>query len=195
MEHPGAVRRVTAVEYEDFLADKRLLAPSSGVDVRPDALSPMLFPFQRDIVRWALRKGRAAIFADTGLGKTFMQLEWARLTGERALILAPLSVARQTVAESQKLGVDVIYARRQEDAGAITVTNYEMVDHFDLHAFGAVVLDESSILKATEGVTRNRLIVAFRLTPYRLCCTATPAPNDIGEITNHAEFLGVMARR
>lgn len=183
------------VTYRSFLATKRPVVEASGRDVPPSAIHPLLFPHQRDLVRWALRKGRSAIFADTGLGKTFMQLEWARLTGERTLILAPLSIARQTVHEAEKLGLDVRYARSQADAGQITITNYEMLHHFDAEAFGAVVLDESSILKATEGVYRNRLIEVFANTPYRLCCTATPAPNDIQEITNHSAFLGIMPRR
>lgn len=183
------------VDYERFLVKKRFVAPVSGIDVGDGDINQKLFPFQRDLVRWALRKGRSAIFADTGLGKTFMQIEFARLSGQPTLILAPLSVARQTVSEAQKLGVEVIYARSQADAGKITITNYEMAERFDPRAFGAVVLDESSILKATAGATRNKLIEMFCDTQYRLCCTATPAPNDIQEITNHAEFLGVMKRR
>jgi superfamily II DNA or RNA helicase len=168
----------------------------TGIDVPATAVNPSLFPHQRDLARWALRKGRAAIFADTGLGKTRMQLEWARLTRERTLILAPLSIARQTVREADAIGIDAQYSRSQADAaGQITVTNYEMLHAFDPAAFGAVVLDESSILKATEGVYRNMLIDVFANTPFRLCCTATPAPNDIAEITNHSAFLGIMPRR
>lgn len=183
------------IDYQSFLRDKRFLAPTSGVEIEEHKINPKLFPFQRDLVRWALRKGRSAIFADTGLGKTFMQIEVARLSNERALILAPLSVARQTVSEAKKIDVEVVYARSQDRAGQITVTNYEMADRFDPDKFGMIILDESSILKATEGATRNRLIEMFRETPKRLCCTATPAPNDIQEITNHAEFLGIMKRR
>ena len=181
--------------YSAFLHGKRAIAPATGIDVNPDAIHPALFPHQRDLTRWALRKGRAAIFADTGLGKTRMQLEWARLTGQRTLILAPLSIARQTVREAAKIDIDLTFARSQADAGWLTVTNYEMLHHFDPEAFGAVVLDESSILKATEGVYRSRLIEAFERTPFRLACTATPAPNDIAEITNHSAFLGIMPRR
>lgn len=181
--------------YTTFLHGKRAVAPATGIEVNPDAIHPALFPHQRDLTRWALRKGRAAIFADTGLGKTRMQLEWARLTGQRTLILAPLSIARQTVREAAKIDLDLTFARAQADAGWLPVTNYEMLHHFDPEAFGAVVLDESSILKATEGVYRNRLIEAFERTPFRLACTATPAPNDIAEITNHSAFLGIMPRR
>lgn len=180
--------------YADFLIAKTAIAHGEGVTVDDADINPVLFPFQRDLTRWALRKGRAAIFADTGLGKTFMQVEWARLTGERTLIAAPLSVARQTVAEAMRLGVEVKYARSQADAGQITITNYEMLDHFAAAAFGAIVLDESSILKSYDGKTRTRLIEQFRNTPLRLCCTATPAPNDIAELANHAEFLGILTR-
>lgn len=181
------------MRYEDFLARKRSMVPAQGIDVRNSDIHPMLFAFQRDLVRWALRKGRAAIFADTGLGKTFMQLEWARLTHGRTLIIAPLSVAQQTVAEAKKIGLRVTYTRGEVHNG-LNITNYEMVQHFDPGAFGAVVLDESSILKALDGKTRQKLTRMFADTPFKLCCTATPAPNDIAEIANHAEFLGIMTR-
>lgn len=183
------------MHYEEFLKSKRLIVPSVGISVADSDIHSVLFPFQRDLVRWALRKGRAAIFADCGLGKTFMQLEWARLLGERALIIAPLSVARQTVGEARKLGLTIHYTRSGDDLiDGINITNYEMIGHFDAEGFGAVVLDESSILKGLTGKTRQRLTGMFASTPYRLCCTATPAPNDIAEIANHAEFLGIMTR-
>lgn len=179
--------------YADFLATKRRVVHDAGRVVEPEAVHPSLFPFQRAIVCWALRKGRAAIFADTGLGKTRMQVEWARLTGERALILAPLAVAQQTVREAAVLGVEVTYARHQGEASdGITISNYERLHRFDPAAFGAVVLDESSILKAFSGVTKKALVAAFTDTPWRLACTATPAPNDLEELCNHADFLGVM---
>ena len=178
-------------EYADFLTTKRLRVDNVGV-TEPGEVNPLLFPFQRDLVRWAVRKGRAALFADTGLGKTFMQLEWARLIGTPTLIVAPLSVARQTIREASKLGLDVVYSR---DGGVwpLTITNYEMLEHVDPAQFGAVVLDESSILKSLDGKTRRMLTEMFAKTPYRLACTATPAPNDIAEIGNHAEFLGIMS--
>ena len=142
--------------------------------------------------------GRCAIFNDTGLGKTFMQVEWARLmsAGGRALIVAPLAVSRQTVREAAKLDVPVRYVRGQEQVNGegIFITNYEMVSSFDPSGFVAVVLDESSILKALDGKTRKRLTEMFTGTAYRLCCSATPAPNDFAEIGNHAEFLGIMTR-
>lgn len=184
---------MSALSYSEFLGQKRHVAPSLGVDVADNDLHPSLFPHQRDLTRWALRKGRCALFCDTGLGKTRMQLEWARLCGERTLILAPLSVARQTVAEAAAMGIEARYARSQSEAGShITVTNYEMLHAFDPAAFGAVVLDESSILKAFSGVVKRRLVEAWRGTRYKLCCTATPAPNDVVELCNHADFLEVM---
>jgi len=182
-------------DYQSFLAQKKVIAQTSGIDVRLEDIHPLLFPFQRTLVQWALRKGRAALFADTGLGKSFMQLEWARLTNKRTLILAPLSVAKQTVNEAKKIDVEVHYTRSGKDlAEGINITNYEMLEHFNADDFGAVVLDESSILKSLDGKTRSRLIEMFVDVPFRLCCTATPAPNDIAEIANHAEFLGVMSR-
>ncbi len=179
-------------EYAAFLDSKKLMVAAHGPRIEPTDVHPMLFPFQRDLVAWAVRKGRAALFADTGLGKTLMQLEWARIIGQRTLIVAPLSVARQTTREATKLGLSVHYTRGDVFDG-ISITNYEMIEHFDPANYGAVVLDESSILKALDGKTRRRLTEMFAATPYRLCCTATPAPNDISEIGNHAEFLGVMA--
>jgi len=180
--------------YDDFLASKQIVVYPDGIDVPREAISGALYPFQREIVRWACRKGRAAIFCDTGLGKTRQQLEWAREMGQRTLFVAPLAVAQQTVREAAILGMDLIYARSMEDAGRYTITNYEMVDRFDASQFGAVVLDESSVLKHYENKTRTALIAQFGATPFRLCCTATPAPNDIAELANHAEFLGVMSR-
>jgi DNA modification methylase/superfamily II DNA or RNA helicase len=181
------------MNYSKFLGTKNIRTQSTGVDVAISDIHKKLFPFQRDVTRWACKKGRAAIFLDTGLGKTFVQLEWARLMGERTLIIAPLSVARQTVREAVKIGIDVKYVRHQSeiDDGQIYITNYEMIDEFDSAQFSAVVLDESSILKSLDGKTRRKLIDMFRDTKYRLACTATPAPNDQSEIGNHAEFLGI----
>ena len=183
------------MSYSDFLAAKRRVESPKGLE-RIGDLSSVLFPWQRSIVRWALRKGRAAIFADCGLGKTFMQLEWARSLGGRVLILAPLCVAEQTVDEAMKLGIIVRYARNAVEAiGAqLVITNYERLGDFDLSDYAGVVLDESSILKAFDGAMRNALIAACANVRYRLCCTATPSPNDIAELANHAEFLGFMTR-
>ena len=183
-------------DYQEFLNAKRLVVRPSGKVIVESDINPALYPFQRDLVKWATRKGRCAIFADTGLGKTFMQLEWARLIAQRCLVVAPLSVARQTVREAVKIDCDVRYVRSQNDVGnrGIYITNYEMVERFDAALFDAVVLDESSILKSLDGKTRKQLTAMFAGTDYRLCCTATPAPNDIAEIANHAEFLGIMSR-
>ena len=183
------------MDYSDFLASKRRLF--QGVGTRTDAPLPApLYSWQAAIVRWALRKGRSAIFADCGLGKTFMQVAWAQALGCRVLILAPLCVAEQTVREAAKLGILVRYAGSQTDVGEaqIAITNYERLEKFDANSFGGVVLDESSILKSFDGKTRTRLIDTFAGTRYRLCCTATPSPNDLAELGNHAEFLGLMTR-
>jgi superfamily II DNA or RNA helicase len=181
-------------EYADFLAAKAITSPLAGLtDVPP--LSAHLFPFQADIVRWALKRGRAAIFADCGMGKTPMQLEWARHIPGNVLILAPLAVASQTVKEGDKFGIAVRYCRDQSTVEpGITITNYEMLDHFEPDYFAGVVLDESSILKSYDGATRTAIIEAFAQTPYRLACTATPAPNDYMELGNHAQFVGSMSR-
>lgn len=182
--------------YADFLAAKQRRVAPVGPPVEPGEVHPMLHEWQREIVAWAVRTGRAAIFADCGLGKTFMQLEWARLISARTLIVAPLSVARQTIREASKIDHVVRYVRDPDDVDSdgLWITNYEMVDRFDPSQFSAVVLDESSILKNVEGSTRQRLTAMFADTPYRLACTATPAPNDVAELCNHAEFLGVMPR-
>jgi hypothetical protein len=184
-------------EYNDFLQARVVAAAAVGFDVAEDALNPQAFQFQRDIVRWALRRGRAAIFAGCGLGKTLMQLDWAanvhRHTGGDVLILCPLAVARQTEAEGQKFGVPVQVCRTQKDVRpGVNIANYEMLSHFDTGHFAGVVLDESGILKSYMGKTKQALIEAFSRTPYRLCCTATPAPNDHLELGNHAQFLGIM---
>jgi DNA modification methylase/superfamily II DNA or RNA helicase len=181
-------------EYSEFLKTKRLMVQSVGKEVKPDALNATLFPFQRDLVVWACRKGRAAIFADTGLGKTRISLEIARLLELKTLIVAPLSVAKQTIREGEKIGVAVVYSNDGIAASTITITNYEHVHKFDAKLFDVVMLDESSILKALTGKIRKAVTDQFKQTKYRFCFTATPAPNDITEIANHAEFLGVMSR-
>jgi len=181
--------------YQSFLASKTPQTAPIGVVVAHEDIHPASKDHQFAIVAWAVRQGRAAIFADTGLGKTLMLLEWARLISKRAtIIIAPLSVARQTVREGERWGIPVRYVRSNDDVTepGIYVTNYELADRFDADLFDAVVLDESSILKSLDGKTRQRLTAQFSETPYRLCCTATPAPNDIAEIGNHAEFLGIM---
>lgn len=182
--------------YSEFLAAKATRYTADGIDVGRDQIHPMLHDWQAEVVVWACRTGRAALFEDCGLGKTFQQVEWLRLMtrGGKGLIVAPLSVARQTVREAVKLGVDLTYTRSQPQGQGLFITNYEMVEHFDLPAFSAVVLDESSILKNVDGRTRQRLTDSITDVPYRLACTATPAPNDVAELTNHAEWLGRMPR-
>lgn len=183
--------------YHDFLARKAIIDPPTGLESPPD-LPASLFPFQRDIVKWALKRGRAAVFAGTGLGKSFMELAWAdavcRSTGRKVLHLAPLAVSAQMVREADKFGI----AARQVATGAdvqpgVSITNYQKLDHFDLSEFGGVILDESSILKSSDGKFRTRLIEQCSDIPFRLAATATPAPNDFMELGNHAEFLGVMS--
>ena len=180
--------------YGKFLERKQVTNIDVGLDTIP-LLNDMLYDFQHDLVMWALRRGRAALFCDCGLGKTPMQLEWAKHVPGNVLILAPLAVSMQTVAEGRKFGIEVNYRRDQtEVTEGITITNYEMLDHFDPSFFNGIVLDESSILKSFTGKIRNNIIDSFSQTPFRLACTATPAPNDYMELGNHAEFLGVMSR-
>jgi hypothetical protein len=184
--------------YREFLERKMPRAMESGF--RPFYLPESLFPFQKDTVSWGVRRGRAALFEDCGLGKTVQQLSWAQQIVEKTsapvLIMAPLAVGRQTVNEGARFGIDATLAEdgsQVSDAG-IYVTNYEKLHRFDPSVFKGVALDESSILKAYDGKTRTLIIESFKSTPYRLACTATPAPNDYMELGNHSEFLGVMSR-
>ena len=185
-------------EYECFLREKEVRAEDSGFEAKE--LNGHLFDYERDVVMWALRKGKAALFEDCGLGKTIQQLAWAEKvrehTGKSVLIVAPLSVAHQTVKEAEKFGIRARYAADGEacrEAGIYT-TNYERIEKFDAGAFSGVVLDESSILKDYTSSTKQMLVEKFQKTPFRLCCTATPSPNDWMELGNHAEFLGIMTR-
>ncbi len=179
--------------YAAFLEKKKRVAGAVGL--RADTLPSQLFDWQAVIVRWALRKGRAAIFADCGLGKTYIQTAWAQAIPGRVLILAPLCVAEQTVREAATMDIPIAYATTGDDSHSqITITNYERMDGFDPDDYAGVVLDESSILKSFDGKTRAKLIDMFQRTKYRLCCTATPSPNDISELANHAEFLGLVTR-
>lgn len=184
-------------DYAAFLAAKTRRVGDLGHEIDAGDVNATLHDWQNELVRWAVKRGRAALWADTGLGKTFMQLEWARLSGERSLIVAPLAVCAQTVREAAKLGIDATYVRDGADAKGpgVWVTNYEMTPHFDPTTLDAVVLDESSVLKDVTTKTRDRMIAEFATVPYRLACTATPAPNDTAELCNHAEFLGVATRR
>lgn len=185
--------------YIEFIESKTKRFEDHGIDVELEELNPKLFEYEADIVKWALKKGRAAIFADCGLGKTAMQLEWANIlckkTNGNVLILAPLAVAQQTKNEAMMFGIDVNIATDSKGIlPGINITNYEKLEKFNADDFIGVVLDESSILKSFTGKTRNKLIHDFYNTPFKLCCTATPAPNDFVELGNHSEFLGVMTR-
>jgi DNA modification methylase len=188
------------MSYENFLKNKIKTFNSCGFDADDMLIPEKLFPFQKAIVKWALKKGRAAIFADTGLGKSFMQVAWAnavhQYSGNRVLIVAPLCVAPQTVQEADKLGVNVKYVREMVNDTGIFITNYEMIENFreaiDKGYFDGIVLDESSILKHQDSKTRAKIIDIARDIPYRLSCTATPSPNDFMELGSQAEFLGIM---
>ena len=187
-------------QYTDFLSRKAIRVEKSGFAVEDSELNPMLFDWQRAIVKWALQRGKAAIFADCGLGKTPMQLEWAKHvnlhTGLPVLILAPLAVAEQTSREGEKFGIRVkVVTHQAEIENGVNVTNYEKLHHFSPEFFGGIVLDESSILKGWDGKTRLALTEFASGIPFRLPCTATPAPNDLEELTRHAEFLGVMQEK
>lgn len=186
------------MSYSDYIARKLGTTPATGI---ADGFSVpgSLFPHQSALTAWAIRRGRAAIFADTGLGKSRMQLAWAdavqRYTKRPVLILAPLAVAQQTVAEARSIGMDAVHARDREHAySSIVVTNYERLHRFIPDQFGGVVLDESSCIKHHDAKTLRTLLDAFRDTPFKLCATATPAPNDWTELGTHAEFLGVCTR-
>lgn len=188
------------IDYQSFVAAKLSRVPPTGLaDVASIMLPTGLFDFQDAMVRWALRRGRAAIFADTGLGKSRMQLAWAdcvrRDTGHDVLILAPLAVAAQTVEEGERIGVRVKQCRDgAEVEPGITITNYDRLHRFDCSRFGAVVLDESSVIKHHTSKTLKTLLETFEQTPFKLCATATPAPNDWVELGTHAQFLGVCTQ-
>lgn len=180
------------MSYQEFLEKKNIEFKGFGFDAV--SVGDMLFPFQKDIVNWACKKGRSAIFADCGLGKTAMQLEWAKQVSQfgNVLIVAPLAVSMQTIREGEKFGVEIQQSRNGDVNSKITITNYEMLSKFDPFIFAGIVIDESSILKSCDGKTRNEIISFCSQINYRLACTATPSPNDFTELGNHAEFLGVM---
>jgi helicase-like protein len=194
----GTRRARGATTYADFVRGKlELDRQTRGFEVDPATINRHAFPFQRDLIVWALATGKAALFAGCGLGKTLMELEWARhvaaATGKPVLILAPLAVAQQTVREGGKFGIPVAYAPDQGAvAGPIVITNYERLDKFNAAAFGGVVLDESGIIKNYSGKLKQRIFAAFRKTRFKLAASATPAPNDHMELGQHAEFLDVL---
>lgn len=187
------------MNYEEFLKSKHKTVQSSGFDIDISELNPCLFEWQRYVVKWALKKGKCSLFEDCGLGKTLQQLEFAaqifRQEKINVLIIAPLAVAKQTQREGEKFGYQVNICRTQDDVKqGINITNYEMIEHFDSNEFVAVILDESSILKHQSSKTRHLLTEKFKNTKYKLCCTATPAPNDFVELGTHAEFLNIMSQ-
>jgi superfamily II DNA or RNA helicase len=187
------------LQYTEFLKTKIKIIPNAGFSVELSDLNKLLFEWQKLIVKWAILKGKCALFLDTGLGKTFCQLEWAnqvfRKIKENILIFAPLAVSYQTQREGEKYGIKVHISRGMNDIKpGINIANYEIMDSFDLSCFGGIVLDESSIIKHFGTKTSSELIKRCRNVKYKLCCTATPAPNDYMELGMHSEFLGVMKR-
>lgn len=190
---------MTLKPYHDLIAAKRIAFQGQGI-ASPPALNAAMFDHQRHATEFALRLGRSALFLDTGLGKSLCALDWGRVivehTNKPALMLAPLAVAQQHAREAEKFGIDAAVVRSEAEMGGkrIYITNYDRLDKFDPSRFGGVILDESSVIKNFTGKTTRALIDAFAKTPFRLACTATPAPNDHTELGTHAEFLGVMRR-
>lgn len=185
------------MRYTDFIRDREQTSSGSGFE--PIELPDCLFPFQRHLTDWALRMGRAAIFADCGLGKTLMQLVWAdnvaRHTGKPVLILTPLAVGQQTIVEGKRFGFDVTRSQDGTPHKWITVTNYERLEHFNADDWGGVDCDESSIIKSFGGKTRKLVTQFMKRVPYRLLCTATAAPNDFHELGTSSEALGYLGYR
>jgi len=187
------------MDYLSFLKEKEILWDGQPIPTSYEP-HPAVFPFQVKIIEWAISKGRAAIFADTGLGKTIMQVELARTisdyTEKPVLIVAPLGVAQQTVQQANDiLDYRICYAKSQDDVlFPVATTNYERLNNFEPNRFGAIILDESSILKSIAGKTKQKLIDNWAGVKYRFAFTATPAPNDIAELANHTAFLGIMSR-
>ncbi|MDD2601285.1 MAG: DNA methyltransferase [Kiritimatiellae bacterium] len=187
------------MDYNEFIAKKHIEYAETGIEIGVDDMNAMLFDWQKQVIRWALRKGKSAIFADCGLGKTAMQLEWANHvhinTGMPVMIIAPLAVSKQTKREGIKFGIDVNLCLSGIDVvNGINITNYERLEKFDCSIFAGIVLDESSILKSFTGKIKKQIIEYFDRTQFKLACTATPSPNDFVELGNHAEFLNIMSR-
>lgn len=185
------------MEYHNFLLKKRIEHKPSGFEV--DTFNPLMMDWQKACVRWSLFKGKSALFEGTGLGKTIQSLEWAshvnRHTDKPVLILAPLAVSKQTKREGEKFGYDVNVCKDSNDLkNGINVTNYEKIKNFNISDIGGIILDESGILKDFAGKTRNYLIEVFSKTPYKLCATATPSPNDYTELGGTSHFLNIMTR-
>lgn len=185
------------MKYKEYIDSRRFEDPKAGFEILNSEMTESLKPHQKYLVKWACAKGRAAIFADTGLGKTRMMCEWARIVSEkngcRVLFLSPLAVAEQTVIEAEYVGMTLQY-EREDTGGNFLITNYEMIQNFDASKFGAIVIDESSILKNFEGSVRLKITKFAEKIPFRLSCTATPSPNDYMELGTQSEFLGIMPR-
>lgn len=187
------------MEYQDFLENKKIRIENKGIDVPIENLNPNLFEWQKHIVKWALKRGKSALFEDCGLGKTIQQLEWANqinlYTQEPVLILAPIAVSYQTLKEGEKFGIKANIAENEKQIiNGINITNYEKLHKFNCNIFSGVCLDESSILKSFSGKIRNQIIELFMNTSFKLACTATPSPNDYEELGNHTEFLNIKTR-
>lgn len=186
------------MNYEEFLKSKHKTVQPSGFDVDISELNPRLFEWQKVTTQWLIRKGKACYFADTGLGKTITELEFAdkvsKKTNGKVLIVTFLTVAIQTESESRKFGYNAKLVRNQSECteNGVYITNYEMLEHFSSDGFTGIVLDESSILKSYMGVTKQKIIKEWGDIEYKLSCTATPSPNNQMEILNQAEFLGIM---
>lgn len=185
------------MKYSEFIKSKEVKIKKKGFD--PIDIHPVLFDFQNAITKWAIKKGRSAVWAGTGLGKSFIQIVWShnvsQHTGGAVLILAPMAIPAQTKKEGAKLGLEINICQSQTDVvPGINITNYEKLHKFDPSAFVGVVLEESSILKNFAGATKQQLIESFKDTDYKLCCSATPSPNDFTEYGNHAEFLNICTR-
>lgn len=187
------------MKYQEFLTKKEIVDQNSGFEIDVKDLNPKLFDFQKTIVKWALMRGRAAVFLPCGSGKTAIQLSFAqevyKKTKGKILILAPLAVTYQTKQEGEKFGIKINVCESSKDIkDGINITNYEKLHKFDPNVFICIILDESSCLKSFTSFTRNQILESFKNTSYRLACSATPSPNDYEELGNHSEFLGIMTR-
>lgn len=183
------------MDYNVFLQSKQHRVFPCGKDIKETDLHPSLFRFQKILCLWAIKQGRAAIFSSTGTGKTRMQLEFARFMGKNVLIVSPLAVAEQTIAEAKKMDMEVRFCAEPTGEEGIWITNYQKLHKFSGAPYDVIILEDSSIIKNVDGATKKLLIENFTHIPFRLCCTATPSPNDIAELANHSEFLGIMKRQ
>lgn len=186
------------MNYDEYVNEKRITQPASGFDVALADLNPKMFDYQKSIAQWSLRRGKAAIFAACGLGKSLMEWQFAKAVSDRTdtpvLMLAPLAVNKQMVRECGDFGYTINDCRTRDDVKAgLNVTNYERLHKFSPEDFSGIIADESSILKGGSlGIISNEIVDFASVIPYRLAATATPAPNDFDELIFHAVFLGIM---